>query len=488
MANPFAEADGKKHPRLIPEIEKSSRLQALAETLPGRALLTFLFLSVLFSFGRESFFAPRGWMQIAAILFVGIAPLRPLAKILTAALLFYFDGLPRNFGSAVGQSGQSRLVHEAYINFIYQMGAWAPLHYAAALLLAGLLAYGCQRVLRRMRSRLPAIWLFFVWAAVIAGASATPRTSAVFPLVWVAAGTFSLCLFSLGFFHVSQTPLVLAKWAAFSLQTLLIQPPFTVIRHPALLDSKTTPSPAVCRLKALKLIVWARILAAMNTGLKILVFEKLGWDNFNALGLAEYNAHHLVWYEVFGTRFAQTLSLLLYISVTTGIGISLIRLAGVYLPRALCRPYLARSFNGYYRRCLFYYSELILHLFFYPLYEKIYFLVSSKTWRVQIALFLSLLGGGWIFHVVITWQNFFFFGAASAAANALGWIPYFAAVAICCGISEAGWIHRRLAGAPLAVHCLLNLSVHSLLMTFMQYSVGESLSDRVDFIRSMLPL
>lgn len=485
MFNPFEIADRRTHLRLFPQIEKIPSLQAFVETYPGRMLLALTFGAVFSSF-QADFYSPMDWAEAAGIFIFAVLPLKTAVKVFLGTLAMVSRGLPRDFGSSAAQSGQRATVHQMYINFVERLGDLAPLHYAAAFLIAASLALLCLWALRLFRARLAAVWLFAVWCGFLYAALATSPQLNIYPAVWISWGIFSLSLFSLAYYHASGAKAAPVTALSFNLQTFFIQPPFTVIRHPSLLEGSSI-SPAVCRLKALKLLVWTRLLAFLLDGIRFLFFQKLGLENFNWLGLAEFNAHALPWYEVFGARLVQTLCLLLYLSVHTGIAISLFRLAGVYLPRAVCRPYLARSFNDYYRRCFFYYSETIVHLFFYPLYEKAYTAVSSRKWRLQIALFLSLLIGGWIFHVVLTWQNFFFFGAKAAWENALGWLPYFTSVAICCCISQTGWIHTRLRTAPLAVHCLLNLILHSLLMTFMQYSVGESLHERFNFFRSMLP-
>lgn len=485
MHNPFEVSDRKPHLRLIPEIEKNARLQAFAETHLGRGVITILFAAVFFSF-QTNFYAPMDWAELIVILVFGLLPLRLPIKIFLGTLFMVARGLPRDFGSSVVHSGQQATVHQMYINFVERLGSLAIVHYSVALLISSVVALICLWIMRRLNSRIAAIWLFLAWYGFLFAALSTAPHLPVFPAMWIAWGIFSLSLFPLAYFHAANSKTSLMSALSFNLQTFFIQPPFTLLRHPALLNG-TPVSPAICRLKALKLLVWTRLLAFALEGLRYLFFQKLGLESFNWLGLAEFNAHVLPWYHVFGARFVQTLCLLLYVSVHTGIAISLFRLAGLYLPRAVCRPYLARSFNDYYRRCFFYYSEMIVHLFFYPLYEKTYSLISKRNWRVQASLFLSLLVGGWIIHVVMTWQNFFFFGKKAAWLNALGWLPYFGAVAISCCVSYAGWMHKRLRTAPLAVHCVLNLVLHSLLMTFMQYSMGERLSDRFNFLRSMLP-
>jgi hypothetical protein len=486
MNNIFGDNRPREHLRLIPEIEKSQRLQAFVETLLGRFILSILFLLVLYSFGHDRTYFQFSWLEIFAIFWLGVFPGPILPKLFVGILLTYFSGPRRYLGLMVTQNDQLDFAHDLFFKFNERIADKPFFYNGAALAFFCFLTWICLRGLRWLKPQIPALWLFLVWVSLMTLAINLPPGTVWSSVVWLTVGTFSVCLFSIAYFHTAKSNSTFFYWSTFSLQTVLLAPPFTVIRHPSLLTGKMPRS--VCQLKALKLIVWTRFLAFIANEINHILFIKWRWAHFNSIGIAQYNALHLGWHQVLVTRLCQTLLFLLNLSVTTGVGISIFRLAGVYLPRAICRPYVARSFNEYFRRCLFYYSETIVHLFFYPIYIKIQTLVENRKWRMQISLFVSLFIGGWIFHVVIAWQSFFFFGPEPSLENAFGWLPYFALVALACCLSATGWLSRKLRSAPLALHFSLNVFTHMFLMCFFQYSLGETFEGRINWIRSMWPI
>lgn len=488
MQNPFGEQRQAEHWRLIPEIDKSARLQAFLRSFTGRLVLSSFFISILYSFGDQCPL-PLSLFSCAAIFGLGLFRAFSAYRMLSAILLIYFGGIRRNFGFSGGRSEDWAFVENLSRQFLARLGETSLIVFALALTAFGALAWVSLFLLRRLKVHQPVIILFFFWTGMLGVCLSLPTDSWLSALSWLTLGLYSISMFSIAYFYAARPKnKPFATKASFLLQSIVMSPPFTVVRHPHLLEPSPQMPHEICQLKALKLLFWTRILALISTAIDYLLVDWLHWPHFTWSGIAAYNLLHLPWYQVLLTRLAQTVLLIVNLSVTTGVGISVFRLAGIYLPRAVCRPYLARSFNDYFRRVLFYYSEIILHLFFYPIYEMIYPYRKSRQQRLQLALFLALFIGGWIFHVVVTWQTFMFFGWQTAWTTCLSWLPYFALVGFACCLSALGWIARRLRSAPLALHFALNLLAHSLLLSFMQYSPGATLLDHLNFVRSMLPL
>lgn len=501
--NPFGNDRQESHFRIIPEIDRNDKTVAAAETLPGRILLVIIFLTILLLFRSHIYFMRFTWLEIAAISCLGILPGPVVLRIFLASLLIYFDGPLDIFGLASINTEQLHLAHQRFAEFTSELSKNRILFLGLSLLFFSVFNWLTLQWLRWSRTRLPIFWLGAAWVGALALMLNLPKDSFVFVTGWLTFATFSSCIFATAYYAIfsqhQQKPSVL-NWAAFTLQIgFFTRPP--ELRHPQQLANPSPISRSVCQLKALKLLFWSCLLSCFKNGIIFFAFQPIDpshptpfdsirwqWVIPSSLSLFQYNGLHFIWYQVLISRLLQTVIFVLNCSISAGIVVSFFRLAGIYLPRAVYRPYLARSFNEYFRRCLFYYSELILLLFFYPFYEKLYRVVHHRRWRMLVALFLSLVLGGWFVHVVMAWQDFFFFGSATALQTELSWFPYFVFLAVACCISATGWISERLKNWPLAIHLLINLSIHAVLLSFIQYAMGETWQDRIDYVRSMLPI
>ena len=164
------------------------------------------------------------------------------------------------------------------------------------------------------------------------------------------------------------------------------------------------------------------------------------------------------------------------------------RLGGIYLPRCVCRPYLARTFNEYYRRWLFYYSEVINHLLFNPLYRVLRPLGPRREMRFLLALFLAVFLGGGLFHILMIGDFFFFFGWQKTLVCIGGWVPYFVAIGLACCVSASGIIPKMLRfHLPQALNIALIFFINASLATFIQYYPDETWAARLEFWHSLFP-
>jgi len=501
--NPFGGDSETSHFRIIPEIDRNEKIVAAAETLPGRVLLVILFLSILLLFRSHIYFIRFDWLEIAAISCLGVLPGPVALRIFLASLLIYFDGPQNNFGLVSINIEQLKIANQQFGDFISELSNHRVFFLGLSLLFFAVLNWLTLQWLRWSRTRLPIFWLGVVWTGALMLMLNFPRDSNLFVPGWLTFATFTNCIFATAYYAIftqHQRETSVLNWAAFTLQIgLFIRPP--MLRHPRQLTGPSSLSRSVCQLKALKLLFWSCLLSCFKNGIIFFAFQPIDpahptpFDSFrwqwvipSSLSLFQYNGLHFIWYQVLISRWLQTVIFVLNCAISAGIVVSFFRLAGIYLPRAVYRPYLARSFNEYFRRCLFYYSELILLLFFYPFYEKLYRVIKHRRPRMLVALFLSLILGGWFVHMVLAWQDFFFFDSATALQSELSWLPYFVFLAVACCISATGWISERLKNWPLAIHLLINLSIHAMLLSFIQYAMGETWQDRIDYVRSMLPM
>lgn len=497
---------GRREPgiRLIPSLENCPSLVEFIKKPVGRLCAVGLFLALLYTFDFASFVLRFQWSLALAIFILGYlnAPLR--ARLWAAVLLFYFFDAADGLGPMSSHLPQIASVVDAAAR-VRTSFLGDPLLEKGLLLLPLLfLLWIVLQALKVSQSRFPVLWVLAFWSLLMAAGIAVPENSYFYSPVWLVISRFSICAFPLAFYAVSGFDSTRGGlWSAilFSLQNNLYSSRMVFLRSPTLLEGTTEESArAVCRIKALKLLLWTRVLRFFHVVIIFHVFDpsgdasggfswlpKLHWPSYTLIGIQQYNALGLPWWQVLATVLLSNVHFLLSLCISSGVAIATFRLSGIYLPRAVCRPHLARSFNEYFRRSLYYYSEAILHLFFYPLYRRLNTFSISRKLRANSALFIALLAGGWAYHLVLVWQTFLFFSWRSALANTLSWLPYFTMIAFACCISGTGWLGEKLKYFPWPAHFALNFMAQSIMLVSFQYYMGETWDNRLSLIRAMLP-
>ncbi|MGZ3701316.1 MAG: hypothetical protein ACXWSD_06015 [Bdellovibrionota bacterium] len=470
--------------RIIPEIDQNPLLQRFAETRYGNLALLALFSAVLISF-NFNFGKPTHWFGIWEIVGIWIACLFPGPRYLRilAAISIAFSGRAGiDYGVMITVPSISGGGRELLSAVNERVGEHLLAYRAVVFAGASLLIAICLWITSKTRNRFPLFWPLFIWAALLALVMSLPRYPWVTPVSWGILSFFSFSFLALGYAALGPAPALSVRYFVFSIQNVWLPSNIPILRTPALLDDSFRPL-SVCQLKGLKLLVWTRIIFLLRGGAGYFFSKYLGWPDYLQTGFAKYNAFHLppmqIWASVllFNSYYISLLCL-------SGIPIAIFRLSGIYLPRAVCRPYLAQNFNEYFRRVLYYYSEALIHLFFVPIYGALKPLRRWRDARIALSVFAAIFAGGIIYHTVVIWPEFVLDGSNSAVQNILSWLPYFAILGLCCCVFVFQ-IRILPAATPWPFRFAGLFTLHAIVMLFIQYGVQNSWADRIAFLRAL---
>ncbi len=241
---------------------------------------------------------------------------------------------------------------------------------------------------------------------------------------------------------------------------------------------------AVTQLKALKLLIWAGVLAALNQSLLALA-QAL---DIPPLGqaFADFAAGRpQTWGRHWAALWVNAASAGLALAIIGHKAVALARLAGFRLPRNTWRPLEATSLAEFWNRYYFYFKELLVDFFFLPTFLKTF--RRHPRPRVFFATFMAAGVGNAIYHFLRDIHWVAILGWKAAALGYLGNLVYCAVLALAIGVSQArqagrppprGWFARGRA--------LLGVwTFFVVLQAFGEESRSFSLADRLRFFFSL---
>lgn len=163
-------------------------------------------------------------------------------------------------------------------------------------------------------------------------------------------------------------------------------------------DAKTPEELAVTQLKGLKLACWTLLLAVCFNSFQKLVHGYLALPDFDDtffryLAGAAY-PRYLCWASLAAYFFEDVL----YMAMWGGAIVACARFAGFRLLRNTYRPLEATTLVEFWNRYYFYYKELLVDHFFYPVFLR--FFRGSRRLRMFFATFMAACVGNLIFHFV----------------------------------------------------------------------------------------
>lgn len=163
-------------------------------------------------------------------------------------------------------------------------------------------------------------------------------------------------------------------------------------------EAKTTEELAVTQLKGLKLAAWTLLLALCLNGLRTLVHGQLGLPSFDETFLAHVGGANYPRYLCWASLVTYFFEDVLVISTWGGAIIACARMAGFRLLRNTYRPLEATTLVEFWNRYYFYYKELLVDHFFYPVFLR-YFRTNRKL-RMFFATFMAACLGNLLFHFI----------------------------------------------------------------------------------------
>jgi hypothetical protein len=162
------------------------------------------------------------------------------------------------------------------------------------------------------------------------------------------------------------------------------------------IEARTPEQLAVTQLKGIKLLAWASLLLLFSNFYQNHFYDFSRIPSFSqALAL---NANHvpLPWYLCWASLIADFFSDILSLSILGHIIIACCRMAGFNALRNTYRPLSSRTVAEFFNRYFFYFKELLVDFFFYPVFLR-YFKGHRKL-RLIASIFAAAGFGNAFFH------------------------------------------------------------------------------------------
>jgi hypothetical protein len=404
---------------------------------------------VLFSF---SFQVP--WYLAFGIAFVALAPFSPSVRFLVFFLTMLITW---DFWPAALTSLQFQETGELIGRWEAQRESHYLLFHFSVLIALFLLLEVSFRLGRRCRPRMPVMVFFAAWCLFAGLAAYVPPLSLCHLWAWELLHKSAFCVVPLAYFLLTpgRDGGIVARYA-FLLQNFNPgRASYSYVRVASgfLPQKALRQAPGTVLLKGLKLLIWARLLGFLFQEGNYLLYGRSGeslpplfrrwslnWADPAWIGLNQYNGLHVSRWQAWVAVFWFAISFIGNLSVYSNLIIAVFRLGGIYLPRSVCRPLRAQSFNECFRRIMYFYSEAIVNLCFYPLYRASFRLPWGRTTRRLVALFAAVFFGGFILHLLGRSMYFAFYGEAETFRYFSRCLPYFVVLSAACCLSEIGLV------------------------------------------------
>lgn len=311
-------------------------------------------------------------------------------------------------------------------------------------------------------ARRPVLALIAGWFGLLAAALLSPPQTPLHAFLWTLTGVSISALWFFAYAAVDMkgkdtTPIAVRAsfmrpfWGG---SALPIGKSFGYLNR---FDAKDADELAVTRLKALKLAVWALILAALWKAVDQLFYQAGPLVSIqdaivaHAGGVSLGTAHN--WAVTLANYFVD----LLVISVWGHFIVATIRMCGWRIPRNTVNPLASRSLAEFWNRYFFYFKELLVDFFFYPAFLR-YFKTHTKL-RIAFATFCAAGLGNFLYHFMRETHVFATLPVADALTVFQNAVFYSLALAL--GLIVSQWRGRKPAPEDgfLAYHVWPRLNV-----------------------------
>jgi hypothetical protein len=163
-------------------------------------------------------------------------------------------------------------------------------------------------------------------------------------------------------------------------------------------EAKTPEELAITQLKGLKLAFWTFLLAVCLRSFGTLVHGYLALPHFDDTFLGSVAGARYPRYLCWASLVAYFVEDMLIMTVWGGAIIACARMAGFRLLRNTYRPLEATTLAEFWNRYYFYYKELLVDHFFYPVFLRCF--RANRRLRMFFATFMAACVGNLIFHFI----------------------------------------------------------------------------------------
>jgi hypothetical protein len=361
--------------RIIPRIETYPLIVNFAQTFAGKLLML-----ALFALGLS--FATEVWLPLslclAAITFV---PLRRRLLVTAATLIFTFV-VP-----------WPDLVHPFYTSSLI----------ALVIAIGALLFWLTATFPLSILGRRPIFILLTAYSLLILFAAYFPKDASLHPTVWEFTRIFG---FYLWFIAYSLLDLSVKDHDGLGLQLGVYQPfwgstatPFpkgaSYLRR---IEARGSQQLAITQLKGLKLLAWTLLISLFYRYYLDVVHKYLGIPTFRVEFFRSINHAADPWYVCWVSLFSEFVEQMIAISIWGHRIIACCRMAGFNALRNTYRPLSSRTIAEFWNRYYFYFKELMVDMFFFPIFLR--FFKKRKNLRLAFATFAAAGFGNAFYHFV----------------------------------------------------------------------------------------
>jgi hypothetical protein len=357
--------------RLIPRIDTYPRVIALAQTDAGKIVLLTLF-GLGLAYSKQAWLALSLWLMLTTFL-----PDRRRILVTAGAL---------NFAFLVPLKG----LHTAVL-------------IASVLVLGGILFWSAGFWPRSWYGRRPVFFFLSGFAVLILFASSIPGTARYYQLVWDFTAILSAYIWFIGYSLLDRKA---PDCDSFGLQLGTYRPFWGSTNTPfpkgaaylRRIEARDAGQLAVAQLKGLKLLAWSILISLFARLFARYVYGYLAIPTFaQALSLS-VNRTPLPAYICWASLIANFFGSIISTSIWGHTTIACCRMAGFNALRNTYRPLSSRTVAEFFNRYYFYFKELLVDFFFYPMFLR-YFKKSGK-FRLVAAIFAAACFGNAFYHFV----------------------------------------------------------------------------------------
>jgi hypothetical protein len=397
--------------RIIPRIETYPVVTKFAKTVIGKVLIL-----ALFALGLR--FAMKDWIPLslglAAITFV---PLRRRILLTLLTLVFTFAVPWANW--------LHPLYSSALIVFVIAIGA--------------ILFWLVSAMPRSFIGRHSVFLLLGGYSLLIVFAAYFPNDTPRYLVVWEFTATFGAYLWFIGY---SLLDCRAPGRDDFALQLGTYRPfwgspttPFVkgsgYLRR---IEAKDADQLAVTQLKGLKLLAWSLLIGLFSKYFSEGVHGFLAVPTFTNAFLHSVNRAPYPWYTCWASLITGFLGDILSISIVGHRIVACVRMAGFNALRNTYRPLSSRTIAEFWNRYYFYFKELMVDFFFYPVFLN--YFKNHKRVRMAVATLAAAGFGNAFYHYIFNLSYISRLGLWRSLAAYHVYIFYCAVLAMAICISQ----------------------------------------------------
>jgi len=428
--------------RLIPRIETYPAVVSFAQTLPGKLVLLTLFAFGL-AYNRQS------WVPL--LLFLTLITFLPDHRriLLTASTLAFTFLVNWN----------------AYKNSLY-----VTTLLCLTLFLGALLFWSAARWPRSWYGRRAVLIFLSGFAALVAFAATTPQDAWFSHPLWDFTYMLSTYIWFIGY---SLLDAKMEGHDAFDLQLGSYRPFWGSTNTPFAkgaaylrrIEARNAEQLAVTQLKGVKLLAWASLISFFADLYTHYVYGYLRIPTYSQA--LSFSASHapLPWYLCWASLIANFFGGIISLSVLGHTIIACCRMAGFNALRNTYRPLSSRTVAEFFNRYYFYFKELLVDFFFYPVFLRCF--KKNYKLRLVVSIFAAACFGNAFYHFSRDLNLVYSFGFARALQGYQVYLFYCFALATAISISQlrrrspapSGFIRGQLLPSfwVVLVYCLLDV-------------------------------